>query len=67
MLRQEVENRLKELKEYKLVKFTMEDGTVKIVHLNNLEIFPDIEFVRADITDNFASTYLDIVDISPVE
>ena len=66
MFSEEIKQRLEELKDCKVIKFTMDLGIEKYVHLKELKVYYEIEFMES-LFDNFASPFPDIVSIVPVE
>lgn len=68
MLSYEIEKRLEELKDCELALFTMQGNIQKTVHLNELNVYYESEFLESTHpADNFASPFLDILSISPLE
>lgn len=57
---------LNELKEYNNVKFTMNGEIIKIVHLQELNNYPDSEFMESQY-DNFATPYSAIEKIEVID
>ncbi len=64
MNRLEVETKLNELRNYEIVRFTMQEGLIFDIPYKYIKNYPSIEMIEA-IENNFRCFYCSIISINP--